>query len=93
MNQDGTWFGSASPYSSFVPEGWESAVAPLVAKQKELDRARDAALAKANAQRPPAAGLLFTHARVLDVERGKWLADQTVVVVGDNITAVGPRPA
>jgi imidazolonepropionase-like amidohydrolase len=30
---------------------------------------------------------------VLDVERGKWLADQTVVIVGDKITAVGPRVA
>jgi hypothetical protein len=26
MNEDGTWFGSVSPYSSFVPEGWEGAV-------------------------------------------------------------------
>ena len=35
--------------------------------------------------RPPAAGVLLTHARVLDVQRGKWLADQTVLVVGDKI--------
>ena len=90
MNQDGSWFGSVSPYSSFVPEGWEDAVAPLVDKQKELDRARDAALAKAHAHRPPAAGVLLTHARVLDVQRGKWLDDHAVLVVGDKIAAVGP---
>ena len=30
------------------------------------------------------------HARVLDVERGRWLEDHTVVVVGSTITAVGP---
>lgn len=90
MNEDGTWFGSASPYTSLVPEGWEDAVAPLVDKQKELDRARDAALAKAHAHRPPAAGVVLTHARVLDVQRGKWLDDHAVLVVGDKIAAVGP---
>jgi imidazolonepropionase-like amidohydrolase len=90
MNEDGTWFGSVSPYSSLVPEGWEGSVGPLVDKQKELDRTRDAALAKAQAHRPPAAGVLLTHARVLDVRRGKWLADHAVLVVGDKIAAVGP---
>jgi hypothetical protein len=30
------------------------------------------------------------HARVLDVEKGRYLTDQTVVVVGDSIKAVGP---
>lgn len=90
MNDDGTWFGSVSPYSSFVPEGWEGAIAPLVEKQKELDRERDAALARAQAHRPPAAGVLLEHARVLDVRRGRWLADHAVLVVGDRIAAVGP---
>ncbi|MEJ7598746.1 MAG: amidohydrolase family protein [Kofleriaceae bacterium] len=91
MNPDGTWFGEASEWSSVVPEGWAAAVAPLVAKRKEVERAEDAKLAAAQAQKPPAAGLAYTHARVLDVERGKWLLDHTVVIVGDKITAVGPR--
>jgi imidazolonepropionase-like amidohydrolase len=91
MNEDGTWFGSVDVTFSEVPEGWDAAVAPLVTKQQELIAARDAALATAQAHRPPAAGLAYTHARVLDVEHGKWLADQTVVVIGDKITAVDPR--
>ncbi|HEY1548892.1 MAG TPA: amidohydrolase family protein, partial [Kofleriaceae bacterium] len=41
---------------------------------------------------PPAAGLAYTHVRVLDVEHGKWIPDQTVVIVGDTIRAVGPKP-
>ncbi len=93
MNPDGSWFGTASEWGSVVPEGWEGAVEPLVAKKKEVERAQDAQLAKALAKKPPAAGLAYTHARVLDVEKGKWLLDQTVVIVGDKINAVGPRVA
>jgi hypothetical protein len=93
MNPDGTWFGNVSEWSSIVPEGWETAVAPLVEKRKQIERAEEARLAKDQARPIPPAGLAYTHARVLDVERGKWLADQTVVVVGDKITAVGPRVA
>jgi len=90
MNEDGTWWGTAYPWQSIIPEGWDAAIDPLVAKQQEIDRARDAELAQKVAHKPPAAGLAYTHARVLDVAKHKWLADQTVVVVGDKITAVGP---
>jgi hypothetical protein len=90
MEDDGSWFGVVEPWFSLVPEGWESTIDPLIAKQEEMIRARDAEVAQRLAHRPPAAGLAFTHARVLDVERGRWIADQTVVVVGDTITTVGP---
>ena len=90
MNDDGSWFGYVSPWWSVVPEGFESAIAPLIEQQNKLDRARDAKLAKALAHAPPAAGLAYVHARVLDVEHGKWIPDQTVVVVGDTIRSVGP---
>ncbi|GAC1543810.1 MAG: hypothetical protein NVS3B10_07990 [Polyangiales bacterium] len=90
MNDDGSWFGVVSPWWSVVPEGWEPAIAPLIDKQNQLDRARDAKLARELAHAPPAAGLAYTHARVLDVEHGKWVKDQTVIVVGDTIRAVGP---
>ncbi|HEY6463593.1 MAG TPA: hypothetical protein VIY73_25670, partial [Polyangiaceae bacterium] len=90
MEDDGSWFGVVSPWFSLVPDGWENAIDPLVAKQDQLARERDQTQAQRLAHKPPAAGLALTHARVLDVERGKWLADQTVVVVGDTIAAVGP---
>ncbi len=90
MNPDGTWFGEVTPWWSVVPEGWESVIDPLIEKQNEIDRARDKAVADKNAHKPPPAGVAFTHARVLDVEHGQWVKDQTVVVVGDVIKAVGP---
>jgi hypothetical protein len=90
MNDDGTWFGSVDAWSSVVPEGWTPAVKPLVDLQDAADRRRDVEVAQKLAHRPPPAGLAFTHARVLDVAHGKWLADRTVVVIGDRIRSVGP---
>jgi imidazolonepropionase-like amidohydrolase len=90
MNADGSWFGSVSDWYSVVPEGWEGAIAPLIAKQQELERTRDAKNFTTLAHRTPAAGLAYTHARVLDVERGRWTPDQTVIVVDGKIASVGP---
>lgn len=90
MNEDGTWFGSVRPWRSIVPEGWEAAVEPLIAERREIERAWFRELAAAHAHKPPAAGLAYVHARVLDVERGKWLDDHTVIVDGATIAAVGP---
>jgi hypothetical protein len=92
MNPDGTWFGTASPWQSVIPAGFEPGIDALVAAQDRHDRERSAALARAHAQLLRPAGLAYTHARVLDVAAGAWLADHTVVVVGDEITAVGPSP-
>ena len=84
------WFGTFSSWRSYAPLGWESVVDSIVAKQDELERANDQAVVAAAAKKPPAAGIAFTNARVLDVAKGTWLADHTVVVVGDAIKAVGP---
>ena len=88
----GQWFGEVTPWSAFVPTGWEAAVAPIAAKQAELDRALHAEIARANATRP-ITGIAFTNARVLDVEKGLWIPDQTVLVVGDTIKAIGKSGA
>ncbi len=90
MNDDGTWFGSVDPWSSTVPEGWGEVVKPLADLQDAADRRRDAEVAQKLAHHPPAAGLALTHARVLDVAHGKWLADRTVIVTGDRIRSIGP---
>lgn len=84
----GAWFGDLSAWVAIVPEGWEAAIEPIVAKQRELDRAREADIARQNATRP-ISGIAFTNARVLDVEKGTWTPNQTVLVVGDTIKAVG----
>jgi hypothetical protein len=90
LNEDKTWFGYINAWQSVVPEGWESAIEPLLAKQTEIDRERDSKLAQSNAKKPPAAGLALTNVRVLDVEKGRYVADQTVIVVGDTIQSIGP---
>jgi hypothetical protein len=90
LNEDKSWFGYVTSWRSIVPEGWESSVEPLLAKQTEIDRAHDKKLADSYAHKPPAAGLVFSNARVLDVERGRYLPDQTVIVVGDKIQSIGP---
>jgi imidazolonepropionase-like amidohydrolase len=92
FDTNGTWFGIVYPFGSTVPEGAEKLVEPLVAKQTAIEAARAADIAKRAEHTPPAAGLAYTHARVLDVERGKWIPDQTVVIVGDTIRAVGSKP-
>jgi imidazolonepropionase-like amidohydrolase len=89
FDREGDWFGTTSEWSSVVPEGWEGAIEPLVQKQRELSRARDAQLATKHATRP-VSGIAFTDARVLDVEKGVWIPNQTVIVQGDKIMAVGP---
>jgi imidazolonepropionase-like amidohydrolase len=88
--EDGSFFGSVDNWYSCIAEGWEDAIETLVAIQNQFDAVRDRDLAKRLSRRPPAQGLAVTHARVLDVEKKRWLADHTVVVVGDRITEVGP---
>src|SRR5205823_474547 len=90
FTDDGVWFGSFSSWGSTVDEAWVPVIDQIVHEQERLDRELDQQTYTANAQKPPAAGLAFTQARVLDVQAGKWNDDQTVVVVGDTIQAVGP---
>ena len=90
LNEDKSWFGAVTSWRSFVPEGWESVIDPLLAKQTEIDRERDQKFAQRHAHKPPAAGLALTNARILDVEKGRYVPDQTVIVVGDTIQSIGP---
>jgi len=89
---DGSWFGVAYPGYSMVREGAADAIVDaLTAKVQDLMQARGDDLAHTIAHRIPGAGYAYTHARVLDVVKGAWIADQTVLVVGDKIKAVGPK--
>lgn len=88
--EDGTYFGVATPDLASVPEGWEENVDPLIEKQKQFSAARELALQQRLARRPPEAGLAITNARVLDVEEGRWLERHSVVVANGKITRVGP---
>jgi hypothetical protein len=93
MNEDNSWFATVSPWWSVVPEGFEKAIEPLIEQQNDIDRKRDRAIARDCTHQPPSAGIAYTHARVLDVEKGAWLDGRTVLVVGETIRAVGPSAA
>ena len=89
-NDDQTLFGKANPWQSELPEAWTSVGDILVEKGKTALREMDREVARRYAHAPPASGVALTHARVLDVERGRWGIDETVLIVGDTIQAVGP---
>ncbi|HUQ02598.1 MAG TPA: amidohydrolase family protein [Kofleriaceae bacterium] len=90
MNADGSWFGSTTAWRSVVPAGWEGVVDTLNAERRAIEQAWSRELAATHAHEPPVAGLAYVHARVLDVEKGKWLVDHTVIVDGGTIATVGP---
>jgi hypothetical protein len=90
LDDQGRFFGVVNPWFSFVRSGWQSAIDPLYAIQKTLQTAREERLSRALTHRPPEAGLAFVHARVFDADKKVWLTDQTVVVKGERIQALGP---
>jgi imidazolonepropionase-like amidohydrolase len=82
-------FAIVSGWFSIVPEGWEPAVATLVAAQERARDTRFKRLADELAHRP--AGLLvIQHARLFVAESALVRPQTTVVVTGNRITAVGP---
>jgi imidazolonepropionase-like amidohydrolase len=82
------FFASVDSWGSIVPEGWESAVKPLLAAQDEVKQSRSATLADKLAH-PAPGGIWFLHANVFDSETGTIIPDQLVVVNNNRITSVG----
>jgi imidazolonepropionase-like amidohydrolase len=82
------FFASVDTWGSIVPEGWESAVKPLLAAQEQVKQSRSAELAAKLTHDAPG-GIWFLHANVFDSETGKIIPDQLVVVNDNRITSVG----
>jgi imidazolonepropionase-like amidohydrolase len=94
LDARGELYGSGDPGWFFVVRaGAEKEVAAMGAEQTRHAAALVAQIARENAHHPPAAGLAFVHANVLDVAAGKIKRDQTVVVIGDKIVAATKAPA
>ncbi|WP_394843884.1 amidohydrolase family protein [Pendulispora brunnea] len=87
---DGSFFGFAGTWWWHFPEGWEGANDTLVAAEKAFDAKRERDQFARFAHRAPAEGMVFQHARVLDVAKKRWLPDHSVTVVGGKIVGVGP---
>jgi len=80
--QPGTWFAA-------VRAGWEDVNDTLTALQVKAEDARYARLAKTLARRP-SGPVAIEHVRLFDAERAVAIEDQTVIVRGARIMAVGP---
>jgi hypothetical protein len=97
LDENGDYFGEVSSWSSIIPLGAETTIPTLLAEDQKWSAARAGKLAEKLAIQPPAAGLAIVHARLFDAETHRVMNDQTVVVVGDRISAVGgaktPVPA
>lgn len=84
----GLFFASGSSWFMVIREGFEGAQPQLIKAQAAYDSARGADLARRVIRRP-AHPIAFTHAGLFDPESGQRRPNQTVVVTGNRISAVG----
>jgi cytosine/adenosine deaminase-related metal-dependent hydrolase len=89
LDTDGALFAAGGSWWMAIRDGWQSVAQTLIDADNAFARARFADIAR-RAQHRPAHGLALVHAAVADVEHGVVLRDQTVVVDGKRIAAVGP---
>lgn len=82
-------FGIAMPGYYMLPTQDDALAATLSAKSEAIKQAHGEDLAHTTAHRIAEAGYAYTHARVFDAPTGKWLANQTVLVAGGTIKAIG----
>ncbi|HVV46388.1 MAG TPA: hypothetical protein VHC72_14345, partial [Bryobacteraceae bacterium] len=83
------FFGTPGSWSALLREGWEQTNDALYALQVKAEQERYHRLAVELTRRPQHA-VAIEHVRVFDAPHAAMLDDQTVVVEGDRIRAVGP---
>lgn len=84
-----SFFASVDPWSTVIPQAWQSAVQTLQNAQDEAAHAHAADLARRLAH-PTPQGIVFQHANVFDAEHAELRRDTTVLVIGNRIRSVGP---
>lgn len=89
VDDDGTFFASPGTWFAVLRKGWEGVNEALFALQTKAQDERSARLA-VQLSRRPAHALAIEHVQLFDSERAQMVADQTVVVQGNQIVAVGP---
>jgi Amidohydrolase family len=89
LDDDGHFFASPGKWFAILREGWEDTNDQLYALDRKARDDRYARMAREFAVHPghPVA---FEHVRVFDSEQARTLEDQTVIVQGEHIAAVGP---
>ena len=81
-------FGTPGPWFAILREGWEATNNQLYELQVKAERERYQRLAQ-DLTWHPAHAVAIEHVRLFDAENATMLRDQTVVVSGDRISAVG----
>src|SRR5437667_60263 len=89
LDDDQHFFAIPGKWFAFVREGWEGTNEQLYALDRSAEDARNARLARELAHRP-AKPVAVEHVRLFDSEQAVTREDQTVIVDGDRIIAVGP---
>jgi hypothetical protein len=92
LDDDQRLFGFPGKWFAILREGWESTNDRLYALDRAAEDARNARLAKELAERPEHA-VAVEHVRLFDSKQAVMREDQTVVISGDRIAAVGPAAA
>ena len=89
LDDNGDFFAQPGNWFAALRAGWEDVNATLTSLQDRAEDARYARLAKALARHPPGP-VAIEHVRLFDSEHAIAVEDQTVVVRGARIMAVGP---
>ncbi|HWT06102.1 MAG TPA: hypothetical protein VN224_10130, partial [Xanthomonadales bacterium] len=88
LDDDGALFMSGGQWGAVIPRGWKAVVPRLIAAQNE----REAQLGKQIAMTLPqrsATAVAITGAALFDSERGRLVANTTVLMKDDSIVAAG----
>ena len=89
IDDAGDAFGTPGNWFAELREGWEDANETLFKLQTAAEDGRYGRIAK-SLSRHPGHPLAFEHVRLFDSEHATLLEDQTVVVDGETVAAVGP---
>ncbi len=92
LDDNGRFFAMPNKWFGVVPQGWENANDTLYAIQVKAENERFARLAHELAQHP-SHSVAFEHVRVFDSQQAVMRENQTVVVDGERIAAVGEANA
>lgn len=90
LEDDGTFFATASSWFSVVEEGWEDVLPELTKQQDALIATRNKEMAQKLGHKPTAL-LLIENGNVFDSKTGKILPETTVLIDGSKIVSVGPK--
>ena len=93
LDDQGTYVGYVSSWSTMVRDGYETAVKPMLDAQDAAQQARMTALTKRLTHKPASGSIVIRNANLFDSVRGVIVPATTIVIQGDRIAAVGPEAA